>query len=35
MKATEKYFTLVPFIVVYTLVLTFDYVDENLKCEGY
>ena len=33
MKATEKYFPLVPFIVLYTVVLTFESVDEILKCE--
>ena len=32
MKATEQYFPVVLFIVVYTVVLTFESVDEILKC---
>ena len=32
MKATEQYFPVVLFIMVYKVVLTCDSVDENLKC---
>jgi len=33
MKATEQYFPVVLFIMLYTeVVLTFEYVDEILKC---
>ena len=34
MKATEQYFPVVLFIVLYKVVLTFESVDEILKC-GY
>ena len=33
MKATEQYFPMVPFIMLYTVVLTFESVDEILKCD--
>ena len=33
MKATEHYFPLVLFISLYKVVLTFDSVDEILKCD--
>ena len=33
MKATELYFPVVPFIMLYTVVLTFESVDEILKCD--
>ena len=33
MKATEQYFPVVLFIMLYTLVLTFESVDEILKCD--
>ena len=33
MKATEQYFTMVPFIILYKVVLTFESVDEILKCD--
>ena len=33
MKATEQYFPVVLFIMLYKVVLTFDYVDEILKCD--
>ena len=32
MKATEQYFPVIPFIVMYKVVLTFASVDEILKC---
>ena len=32
-KATEQYFTVVLFIMLYKVVLTFDSVDETLKCD--
>ena len=32
MKATEKYFLVVLFIMLYKVVLTFESVDEILKC---
>ena len=32
MKATEQYFTVVLFIMLYKMVLTFESVDEILKC---
>ena len=39
MKATEHYFPVVLFIMLYKVVLPFEYVDELLKCdhsnEGY
>ena len=31
MKATEQYFPVVLFIILYKVVLTFDYVNEILK----
>jgi len=33
MKATEQYFPVVLFIVLYKVVLTFEFVDEILKCD--
>ena len=33
MKATEQYFPVVLFIMLYKVVLTFDCVDEILKCD--
>ena len=33
MKATEQYFPVVLFIMLYKVVLTFDSVDETLKCD--
>ena len=33
MKATEQYFSVVLFIMLYKVVLTFESVDENLKCD--
>ena len=33
MKATEQYFSLVLFIMLYKMVLTFESVDEILKCD--
>ena len=35
MKATEQYFPLVLFIVLYWVVLTFESVDEILKCDHF
>ena len=32
MKATEQYFPVVLFIMLYKVVLTFEYVDKILKC---
>ena len=32
MKATERYFPVVLFIMLYKVVLTFESVDEILKC---
>ena len=32
-KATEQYFPLVPFIMLYKVVLTFESLDEILKCD--
>ena len=32
MKVTEQYFPVVLFIMLYTMVLTFESVDEILKC---
>ena len=32
MKATQQYFRVVLFIILYKVVLTFDSVDEILKC---
>ena len=33
MKATEQYFPLVLFIMLYKVVLTFESADEILKCD--
>jgi len=33
MKATEQYFLVVLFIVLYKVILTFESVDEILKCD--
>ena len=33
MKATEQYFPMMLFIMLYKVVLTFEFVDEILKCE--
>ena len=33
MKATEQYFPVVLFIMLYKVVLTFESVDETLKCD--
>ena len=33
MKATKQYFPVVLFIMLYKVVLTFDSVDEILKCD--
>ena len=33
MKATEQYFPVVMFIMLYKVILTFDSVDEILKCD--
>ena len=33
MKATEQYFLVVSFIMLYKAVLTFESVDEILKCD--
>ena len=33
MKATEKYFPVVLFIMLYKVVLTFDSTDKILKCD--
>ena len=33
MKATEQYFSLLLFIMLYKVVLTFNSVDEILKCD--
>ena len=33
MKAIEKYFPVVLFIMLYKVVLTFESVDEILKCD--
>ena len=32
-KATEQYFPVVLFIMLYKVVLTFEFVDEILKCD--
>ena len=34
MKATEQYFPVVLFVILYKVVLTFDYVNEILKCDS-
>jgi len=33
MNATEQYFPVVLFIILYKVVLSFESVDENLKCD--
>ena len=33
MKATEQYFPVVLFIMLYKVVLTFESVDETVKCD--
>ena len=33
MKATEQYFSVVLFIMLYKVVLTFESVDEILRCD--
>ena len=33
MKATEQYFPAVLFIILYKVILTFESVDEILKCD--
>ena len=33
LKATEQYFPVVLFIMLYKVVLTFESVDENLQCD--
>ena len=33
MKATEQYFLVVLFIMLYKVVLTFEFVDNILKCD--
>ena len=33
MKATEQYFPMVLFIMLYNVILTFEFVDEILKCD--
>ena len=33
MKATEQYFPVVLFIMLYKVVLTYEYVDEILQCD--
>ena len=33
MKATEQYFAVVPFIMLYKVVLTVESVDEILECD--
>ena len=33
MKATEQYFPVVLFIMLYKVVLTFEFVNEILKCD--
>ena len=33
MKATEQYFHMVLFIMLYKVILTFESVDEILKCD--
>ena len=34
MKATEQYFPVVLFVMLYTVVPTFEFVDNILKCEN-
>ena len=33
MKSTKQYFPVVLFVMLYKVVLTFESVDENLKCD--
>ena len=33
MKGTEQYFPVVMFIMLYKVVITFEFVDEILKCD--
>ena len=33
MKATEQYFAVVVFIILYKVVLTFESMDKMLKCD--
>ena len=33
MRATEPYLPVVPFITLYKVILTFEFVDEILKCD--
>ena len=33
MKATEQYFSVVLFVIPYKVILTFESVDEILKCD--
>ena len=33
MKTIEEYFPMVPFITLYKVVLTFEFVDDILKCD--
>ena len=33
MRATELYLPVVPFITLYKVILTFEFVDEILKCD--
>ena len=33
MKATEQYFPVMAFIMLYNVVLTFEFQDEILKCD--
>ena len=33
MKATEQFFPVVLFIMLYMLILTFEFVNEILKCD--
>ena len=33
MKATEQYFPVVLFIMLYKVVLAFEFVDEMVKCD--
>ena len=33
MKATKQYFPVVPFIMLYKVILTFESADRNLKCD--
>ena len=33
MKATEQYFPVVLFVILYKVILTFEYADEILTCD--